>query len=66
MRVEFKMDKTAVRKFKFGEEPKDYVYWLTQTPEIRIAGIESLRRQFYDENLFKQGFQRVYRIIEQK
>lgn len=66
MAVEFKMDRTVIRKFKMGEEPKDYTYWLTQSPEIRIAGIESLRKQYYDETLFKQGLQRVYRVVKQE
>lgn len=65
MAIEFKMDKTVARKFKLGEEPKDYVYWLTQTPEIRLAGMESLRIQYYGEHPFKQGLQRVYRITKQ-
>ena len=66
MRVEFKMDKTVVRKFTIGNEPKDYTYWLTQTPEIRIAGIELLRRQYYGEHTFREGLQRVYRVTKQK
>jgi hypothetical protein len=64
--MEFHMDKMVARKFKLGEEPKDYLYWLSQSAEIRIAGIESLRIRYYGEDPFKQGLQRVYRIIEQK
>lgn len=64
--VEFNMNKTVIRKFRLGEEPKDYIYWLTQPPETRIAGIESLRLRYYGEDPFKQGLQRVYRITEQK
>jgi hypothetical protein len=60
------MDKTVVRKFRLGEEPKEYTYWLTQSAECRIAGIEALRRQYYGEDPFKQGLQRVYRITKQE
>ncbi len=66
MMVEFNMNREVVRKFKLGEEPKDYLYWLSQPSAIRVAGIESLRKRYYGEDPFKQGFQRVYRIIEQE
>jgi hypothetical protein len=66
MGVEFKIDKSIVRKYKLGEEPKDHIFWLAQTPEVRVAGIESLRLQYYGEAPFKQGFQRVYTITHQE
>ena len=66
MTFEFKLDKTAIRKFKVGDEPLDHHYWLQQTPEIRIAGIELLRRQYYGEAPFKRGLQRFYQVTEQK
>jgi hypothetical protein len=64
--MEFKFDKKAVRKYNLGEEPKDFEYWLLQTPEKRIAAIEMLRLQYYGPDKFKQGFQRVYRTVKQE
>jgi len=63
--MSFKFDKTFIKKFKLGEEPKDYNYWLSQPPEKRIEAIEFLRREYYGEDAFKSGFQRVYRVIKQ-
>ncbi len=63
--MEFKFNKKSVKKYTLGQEPKDYHYWLSQPPEKRIAAIEALRLQFYGEDKFKQGFQRVHRIIKQ-
>jgi hypothetical protein len=54
--MEFKFDKKIVNKFSLGQEPKDYEFWLCQSPENRIAAIEALRLQFYGEDKFKQGF----------
>jgi hypothetical protein len=64
--MEFKFDKKAVRKYNLGEEPKDYEYWLSQPPQKRIAAIEALRLQYYGSDKFKQGFQRIYRVVKQQ
>lgn len=64
--MDFKFDKTVIKKFKLGEEPKDYEYWLSQSPEKRIAAIELLRKEYYGEDAFKSRLQRVYRIVERK
>jgi hypothetical protein len=63
--MEFKFDRTVVKKFKLGNEPKDYEFWLRQPPEKRIEAMELLRREYYGEDAFKSGFQRVHRIIKQ-
>jgi hypothetical protein len=58
------MDKTIVRKYKLGEEPKDIDFWRTQSYEARLAALEDIRRSY---NTWKygaeQGFQRVYRVV---
>jgi hypothetical protein len=63
MRNDFLMDKTQVKIFKLGEEPKSYEYWLTQSPEKRISAIEYLRKQI---NGTESRLQRVYRITKLK
>lgn len=60
-----KMDKSFVRKGKLKEQGNDFLFWQSQTYEIRLATIEQIRKEY---NLWKygseQGFQRVYRIVE--
>jgi hypothetical protein len=64
MTDEFKMDKTAIHKYKLGSEPTDLEYWLSRPAEERIAAIEFLREQYHTEDEIKQGLQRVCRIIK--
>jgi hypothetical protein len=59
--------KFAVKKYKLGEEPEtDLEYWLTQTPNQRLAALEQMRQQYFQ--FFMNGnrprFQRVYRVIK--
>jgi hypothetical protein len=59
----FKLDKTAFKIIKKGEEAKASDYWLTQSPEKRISAIEFLRKQY---NGTESRLQRVYRITHRK
>ncbi len=61
MQYDFSFDKTQIKIFKLGKEPKPKEYWLTQSPEKRIAAIEFLRQQHAPA---QQRLQRVYRIIK--
>lgn len=60
----FQLDKKSVRIFKLGEEPKDVLYWRTQSYALRLAALEEIRQTYI---LWKygteQGFQRVYRVV---
>ena len=55
-----------VRKYKLGEEPSDLNFWLTKTPQERLAALEIIRQQYI--SFFLNGdrprFQRVYTIIK--
>jgi len=56
-----------VAKYKLGEEPEtDLAYWLTKTPNERLAALEKIRRNYI--NLFYNGikpkFQKVYNVIK--
>ena len=33
----------VIHKYKLGEEPDDMEYWLTKTPQERLAAVEQLR-----------------------
>jgi hypothetical protein len=58
----------VIHKYKLGEEPDDMEYWLTKTPQERLAAVEQLRINYI--KIFKNGIvprlQRVYRIVKQK
>ena len=64
MDEQIKMDKTSVKVYDLGEEPKDSEYWLSQPPFKRIEAVEILRQQMISEDVSKRGFQRVYKVIE--
>jgi len=58
----FRLDKTAIKKVKLGQEDSSFVYWQTQPFEKRISAIEFLRKQI---NGTQSRLQRVYRITKQ-
>jgi hypothetical protein len=64
--MEFRLNKTAVKQYRLGEEPSDKEYWLSRTPEERIAAVEFLRTQYYGEAALSTGLQRVYRATKLK
>ena len=44
----------------------DRAYWLSKTPEERLAALETLRQQYVRLNGIQPRLQRVCRIIKQK
>ena len=59
----------VVHKYKLGEEPEnDLAFWLTKTPQERLAALEQMRNLCYKliDNGSEQGFQRVYRVIKRE
>jgi len=54
----------VVHKYKLGEEPKDYHYWLKQPPSKRLEAIEYFRQQYHTKDELKSKLQRVYRIVK--
>ncbi|MBI1299919.1 hypothetical protein GC175_33765 [bacterium] len=55
----------VVRKYRVGEQPSEYSYWQTQSPEARIAALEQIRKQYNNwKHDARPGFQRVYRIVK--
>ena len=57
------MIKKVVKKYTLGTEPSDLKYWLSRSPEERVAAVEYLREQFHG-NIPR--LQRTVRIIQQK
>ena len=56
----------VVHKYKLGEEPNDLEFWLTKTPQERLAALESLRDLYIKltNNGIKPRLQRVYKVIK--
>jgi len=61
---DFVLDRSSLTVGSFDDEPDDLKYWLGQTPETRLAGIEFLRRQFYSYGEARQQFRRFLEIAE--
>lgn len=62
------MIEKVVRKISlYDKRNYDLEYWLTKTPEERLAAIEYLRQQILsDKNESEQRLQRVFRITKLK
>jgi hypothetical protein len=56
----------VVHKYNLGEEPNDLEFWLTQTPQQRLAALESLRDLYIKltNNGIKPRLQRVYTVVK--
>ena len=54
----------VVTKVKFGQDGGDMAYWQVQSPEVRLAALEEIRREYH---LWKYGgeppFRKVVTII---
>lgn len=60
----FVLDRSALTIGSFDDEPDDLAYWLSQTPETRLAGIEFLRRQFFSYGEARPEFRRFLEIAQ--
>lgn len=49
------------------EKQSDYSYWITKSPQERLAAIEFLRQQFINhKNDSKPGLQRICKVTNRK
>ena len=48
----------------YEDEPDDLAYWLGQSPEDRLAGIEFLRQQFFSYGEARQELRRFLEVVE--
>ena len=57
-----------INKYKLIEEPHDLEFWLTQTPEQRLAALQILRERYVQifHNGIRPDFQKVYAISKLK
>lgn len=52
----------AIRRLDDDDKERDLAYWLSRTPDERVAEVERLRREFYGPQLDKP-MARVARVI---
>lgn len=58
------MERSRIEISSLEQEPDDLGYWLKQSPDIRLAGIEFLRRQFYNYGDAGPEFRRFLEITQ--
>jgi hypothetical protein len=52
-------------KFRLGEEPSDFAFWQTQTPQARLAALERIRCEYHGwRDGAQPAIEKVYRIIK--
>ena len=55
------------KTYRASEQPKEREYWLTKTPEERLAALEEIRNEHHaGEDESERRLQRVYRIVKQQ
>ena len=63
-REEWVMKKTLVIK-KSHEDSGDAAYWVTKSPQQRLAALEEIRKEYIQWKFGAQSrLQRVYRVIK--
>lgn len=60
----FRLDRSRIEFGSHAQESDDLTYWLSQSPEVRLAGIEFLRRQFYTYGEAGREFRRLLEIAQ--
>ena len=61
---DFVLDRSALTIGTLADEPDDLGYWLQQPPQVRLAGIEFLRRQFYNYGDARSELRRFLEIAQ--
>lgn len=59
-----KADRNKVETFAMGKEPRDRSYWMSKTPEERLAALEFLRQVTYGYDPATARLQRVVELID--
>jgi hypothetical protein len=60
----FRLDRSRIMIGSLADEPDDLAHWLQQPPDVRLAGIEFLRRQFYSYGEARREFRRLLEITQ--
>ena len=58
--IQFTFDKTAISVHDLDDQENDLAYWLSRSPEERLAAVEFMRRTMYGYD----PAQRMERVLE--
>ncbi|MCF6285568.1 MAG: DUF3450 domain-containing protein [Candidatus Hydrogenedentes bacterium] len=61
-----KLDKTAFSVCDLADQDDDLAYWLSRSPQERLAAIEFLRQMMYDYDPATERMERVLEIDDLK
>lgn len=59
-----KMDKTAFSVLSLHDEPDEKEYWLTKTPQERLAALELMRQIMFGYDPVTDRMERVLESVE--
>lgn len=59
-----RLDKSAIGVVALGDDSADVAYWLTKTPQERLAAMEYLRVMNYGYDPVADRLQRVFTVSE--
>jgi len=62
--MEFSFDKTALSVVSLFDEPDDLEYWLSKTPQERIAATEFMRQIMFGYDPTTARLQRVLTVAQ--
>lgn len=55
----------VIKKYKFNEQPNDFLFWQSKSYEERLDALEQIRIEYNSWRYNAEpGFQRVYRIVK--
>jgi len=64
LETRFRLDKSAISVDTLGDETDDLDYWLTRTPDERLAAMELMRQINYDYDPIADRVSRVLEVVE--
>ena len=62
----FQVDKTAFSVTTLSETDDELGYWLTKTPQERLAAVEATRQTLYGSSSTSPGLQRFFEIAQRE
>ena len=65
LKTSFRLDKFTFSIGSRHDEPHELVYWLSKTPNERLAAMELMRQINYDYDPITDRVSRVLEVIEQ-
>jgi hypothetical protein len=60
----FQLDRTAFSVISLDDDPGDKAYWLSKTPDERMAALEFMRQVAYGYDPATARLQRVFEVVE--